>query len=102
MARRVADAPGFPRAVFASDRSPRSSPHRRPIVWPTAVARVNAVGTRNPGMSLPRALLALKLKEVNLMAKPSKKSLSKAGKVLGSDSSTKADKTKAGSTLGKG
>ncbi len=53
-------------------------------------------------MSLPRALLALKLKEVNLMAKPSKKSLSKAGKVLGSDSSTKADKTKAGSTLGKG
>lgn len=34
--------------------------------------------------------------------KPSKAQLSKAGRTLASDSSTKAAKSKAGSTLGKG
>ncbi|NJC23696.1 hypothetical protein BJ994_002772 [Arthrobacter pigmenti] len=35
-------------------------------------------------------------------SKPSKKALSNAGKKLASDSSSKAAKSKAGSTLGKG
>lgn len=36
------------------------------------------------------------------MAKPSKAQLSKAGRTLASDSSSKLAKSKAGSTLGKG
>jgi hypothetical protein len=36
------------------------------------------------------------------MAKPSKSSLSKAGKTLASKGSSKPSKSKAGSTLGKG
>lgn len=36
------------------------------------------------------------------MAKPSKVALSKAGHVLAKDSSSKADKSKAAKTLGKG
>ncbi|OCI30109.1 hypothetical protein OERS_32060 [Oerskovia enterophila] len=36
------------------------------------------------------------------MAKPSKSALSRAGKTLGSSSSSKSAKSKAGSTLGKG
>lgn len=35
------------------------------------------------------------------MAKPSKKALSKAGKTLASDSSSKSSKSEAGPTLGK-
>jgi len=39
---------------------------------------------------------------VILMGKPSKAQLSKAGRTLASDSSSKPAKTKAASTLGKG
>lgn len=41
-------------------------------------------------------------KEVITMGKPSKAALSKAGRKLASDSSSKSTKSKAGSTLGKG
>ena len=41
-------------------------------------------------------------REVMIMAKPSKTALSNAGKALGSKSSSKPAKSKAGSTLGKG
>jgi hypothetical protein len=40
--------------------------------------------------------------EVITMGKPSKAALSKVGRKLASDSSSKSTKSKAGSTLGKG
>ena len=42
------------------------------------------------------------VEEVITMGKPSKASLSKAGRTLASDGSSKTAKSKAGSTLGKG
>jgi hypothetical protein len=55
-----------------------------------------------PVLSVLRAMLAVTWKEVSSISKPSKSALSKAGRTLSANSSSKAAKKKAGSTLGKG
>lgn len=70
---------------------------------PPAVDRTRRPAVRSAEESDPTATLAVKLrKDVITMGKPSKAALSKAGRKLASDSSSKSTKSKAGSTLGKG
>ena len=67
----------------------------------SAEVKGTRTGVRIGPLSGPRAGLSSE-EGGGVMAKPSKSALSKAGKTLGSDSSSKSAKSKAGSTLGKG